>query len=304
MRESVFVARMRAKRKEARGLVLLVARVLSVGLSLLVASAAIRASAGLDDPAPQGEPPVEEATEEVQSREQRMLRQAVFRDRNIQCALDERRISPANRRDQPGGRTAAASTRPARRPLHLDRVRTSPGERSTSGRRSAERRRRQNARVLRLGCTQPKRSACSNADSPRLIQLSWPRWLDASSILLLVSRRRIGSPRVGSIAESTLWRFARGGCLRPIRATENESTPKSCESCASPNGCAAANRSPTGPWSLDPRIRSRLDRIHVNSAEKATRRRLRTVDLAALDEGAGVRSAVKGAACRTCAGSL
>jgi outer membrane protein assembly factor BamB len=88
MRESVFVAPMRAKRKEARGLVLLVARVLSVGLSFLVASAAARASAGSDDPAPQGEPPVEEATEEVQSREQRMLRQAVFRDRNMQCALD------------------------------------------------------------------------------------------------------------------------------------------------------------------------------------------------------------------------
>ena len=89
MREGVFLAPKRAKRKEARGLVPLVARVLSAGLSLLVASAAIRASAGLDDPAPQGEPPVEEATEEVQSREQRMLRQAVFRDRTIQCALDE-----------------------------------------------------------------------------------------------------------------------------------------------------------------------------------------------------------------------
>jgi outer membrane protein assembly factor BamB len=88
MRESVFVARMRAKRKEARGLVLLIARVLSVGLSFLVASAAARTSVGSDDPAPQGEPPVEEATEEVQSREQRMLRQAVFRDRNMQCALD------------------------------------------------------------------------------------------------------------------------------------------------------------------------------------------------------------------------
>ena len=64
MREGVFLAPKRAKRKEARGLVPLVARVLSAGLSLLVASAAIRASAGLDDPAPQGEPPVEEATEE------------------------------------------------------------------------------------------------------------------------------------------------------------------------------------------------------------------------------------------------
>ncbi|HEV3298355.1 MAG TPA: PQQ-binding-like beta-propeller repeat protein [Planctomycetaceae bacterium] len=114
MREGVFLAPKRAKRKEARGLVPLVARVLSVGLSLLVASAAIRASAGLDDPAPQGEPPVEEATEEVQSREQRMLRQAVFRDRTIQCALDEAesalRIGEINRAvaqlqqvlDQPG----------------------------------------------------------------------------------------------------------------------------------------------------------------------------------------------------------
>jgi outer membrane protein assembly factor BamB len=90
MRGSNFTARLRAKRKEARGLVLLVARGLVVGLFGLGASAAGQSPAGRTDPdvMPQGEPPVEVSTEEPQTREQRMLRQAVFRDRNVQCAVE------------------------------------------------------------------------------------------------------------------------------------------------------------------------------------------------------------------------
>src|SRR5580704_7082721 len=90
MRGSKFVARIGVKRKEARGLVLLVARVASVGLFGLGASAAAQSTAVRSDAEviPQGEPPVEVSNEEPQGREQRMLRQAVFRDRNVQCTLE------------------------------------------------------------------------------------------------------------------------------------------------------------------------------------------------------------------------
>ena len=213
MREGVFVAPKRAKRKEARGLVLLVARVLSVGLSLLVASAAIRASAGSDDPAPQGEPPVEEATEEVQSREQRMLRQAVFRDRTIQCALDgaespcgsgeiNRAVAQLQQvLDQPGDH------------FIWIRVRTSPGERSTAGRRSAERRRAAKRASFTIGCTQPKRSTCSSADSPRLTRC---RGRGGSTLLPHRFWFRGDELARHAVARSRgvrVWRFARGGCL-------------------------------------------------------------------------------------------
>jgi outer membrane protein assembly factor BamB len=89
MRTSVSMARLRAQRKEAPSLVPSWARVLLMSLSALVTSTAAHAvSAGPEDVIPQGEPPVEVSTEEPRSHEQRMLRQAVFRDRSVQCALD------------------------------------------------------------------------------------------------------------------------------------------------------------------------------------------------------------------------
>jgi outer membrane protein assembly factor BamB len=90
MREGSFTARLGATRKEARGLVLLVALGLFVGLLGLGASALAQNGTGRPDPdvIPQGEPPVEVSNEEPQGREQRMLRQAVFRDRNVQCTLE------------------------------------------------------------------------------------------------------------------------------------------------------------------------------------------------------------------------
>lgn len=90
MRASVLGARLRATRTDARGLVLLFARVLAVGLFGLGASASAQSPAVRTEleVTPQGEPPVEVSSEEPQGREQRMLRQAVFRDRNVQCALE------------------------------------------------------------------------------------------------------------------------------------------------------------------------------------------------------------------------
>ncbi len=90
MRSNGCVARVRAKRKEAQGLVLFAARVSVIGLFGLGASAAAQSVASRPDPGvlPQGEPPVETAEEEPQGREQRMLRQTVFRDRSVQRALD------------------------------------------------------------------------------------------------------------------------------------------------------------------------------------------------------------------------
>ncbi|HET6323948.1 MAG TPA: hypothetical protein VFG04_04560, partial [Planctomycetaceae bacterium] len=90
MRGSKLSARLRAKRKEARGLVLWIARGLVVGLFGLGASAAAQLAGGRPDPAvlPQAEPPVEVSNEEPEARDQRMLRQAVFCDRNVQCNLE------------------------------------------------------------------------------------------------------------------------------------------------------------------------------------------------------------------------
>src|SRR5580704_14898709 len=90
MRGNKLSARLRAKRKDARGLVLLIARGLFVGLFGLGTWAAAQPPTGRTDPdvSAQGEPPVEVSNEEPQSREQRMLRQAVFRDRNVQCTLE------------------------------------------------------------------------------------------------------------------------------------------------------------------------------------------------------------------------
>ena len=90
MRANGLAARVRAKRKEAQGLVLFAARVSVIGLFGLGASAAAQSTAGRPEPGvlPQGEPPVETAEEEPHGREQRMLRQTVFRDRSVQRTLD------------------------------------------------------------------------------------------------------------------------------------------------------------------------------------------------------------------------
>jgi outer membrane protein assembly factor BamB len=116
MRGSKFVARLRATRKEARGLVLSAARVLCIALLGLAALVRAQTRTPRSEPevAPQGEPPVEVSPEEPSVREQRMLRQSVFRDRSVQCALENAEsalhASEANRAveklqqvlDQPG----------------------------------------------------------------------------------------------------------------------------------------------------------------------------------------------------------
>ena len=85
MRSNGCVARVRAKRKEAQGLVLFAARVSVIGLFGLGASAAAQSVASRPDPGvlPRASP-VETAEEEPQGAEQRMLRQTVFRDRSVQ----------------------------------------------------------------------------------------------------------------------------------------------------------------------------------------------------------------------------
>ncbi len=115
-------------RRNVRGILVAATAALLIGASFArpdePKQGAVQAETGLP---PQAEPPVQAEADEARGREQRVLRQVIFRDRQTQSTIDQADAAFRSGDAPRAIELLQQNPRPARRPFCLGRTRSAAG---------------------------------------------------------------------------------------------------------------------------------------------------------------------------------